>query len=492
MAGALTPLPEYVVVGLESHSRTGAAMDSEALCYLPLHELAEQIRAGKISSSEVTRATLDRIRAKARLNAYLTVMEESALRAAAAVDEEIRAGRRRGPLHGVPVAVKDLCQTRGVLTTCASRVLRDWRPDSSATVVEGLEAAGAVIVGKLNLTEFATVWYHPELPVPLNPWGDALWPGASSSGSGVATAAGLCFGSIGTDTGGSIRLPSAANGIVGLKPTWGRVSRYGVFPLGESFDHIGPMTRTVRDAAIMLAAIAGQDPRDETSLAAKVDDYAGAADAGVSGLRIGVDEGYFAKGAAPEVGAAVIEAARVLERLGARIVKVKLPAVAPAIAVSMALVMAETAAAHERTYPARAAEYGPGFRSFLELGAQVRGQDYAKAHIVREGFANQVRNMFDQIDLFACPSLGQTSMPASAMPPDARSVDFGDEEGLLRFTIPFNLSRNPTLSLPCGRSPAGPPPSLQLVAAHLGEATLIRAGAAFERATEWHRQRPPA
>ncbi len=467
-------------------------MDLEALCYLPMHELAEQVRARKISSTEVTHAILDRIRAKARLNAYLTVMEESALRAAASADDEIRAGKSRGPLHGVPVAVKDLCQTRGILTTCASRLLRDWRPDSSATVVERLEAAGAVIVGKLNLTEFATIWYHPELPVPLNPWGDALWPGASSSGSGVATAAGLCFGSIGTDTGGSIRLPSAACGIVGLKPTWGRVSRYGVYPLGESFDHIGPMTRTVRDAALMLATIAGHDTRDETSLAAKVDDYAGAVDAGVKGLRVGMDESYFARGASPEVGAAVIEAARVLERLGARVVKVKLPDLGRAIGVSMTLVTAETAAAHERTYPARAAEYGPGFRSFLELGAQVRGQDYAKAQIVRESFANQVRIMFEEIDLFACPSLGQASLPATAIPPDAWSVDFGDEEGLLRFTMPFNLSRNPTLSLPCGMSPSGPPPSLQLVAAHLGEATLIRAGAAFERATQWHRQRPPA
>jgi len=466
-------------------------MDSEALCYLPLYELAEQLRAGKLSSSEATRAILERIRAKARLKAYLTVMEESALRAAASADDEIRGGRWRGPLHGVPVAVKDLCQTRGVVTTCASRVLRDWRPDSSAAVVERLEAAGAIVVGKLNLTEFATVWYHPEFPVPLNPWGDALWPGASSSGSGVATAAGLCFGSIGTDTGGSIRLPSAACGIVGLKPTWGRVSRYGVYPLGESFDHIGPMTRTVRDAALMLAVIAGHDARDATSLAAKVDDYAGAVDAGVNGLRIGLDESYFARGATPEVGRAVIEAAGVLEGLGARIVKVKLPELAPALAVSMTLVMAETAAAHERTYPARASEYGPGFRSFLELGAQVRGQDYAKAQIVREGFANQVQIMFEQIDLFACPSLGQASLPVTAIPPDARSVDFGDEEGLLRFTMPFNLSRNPTLSLPCGMSPSGPPASLQLVAAHLGEATLIRAGAAFERATEWHRQRPP-
>jgi amidase len=465
-------------------------MNPDALCYLSLHELADELRAGKVSSTEATRAILDRIRAHAGLNAYITVTEDSALRAATVADNERRTGRIRGPLHGVPVAVKDLCCTKGVLTTCASRVLRDWRPDTSATVVERLEAAGAIIVGKLNHTEFAVAWYHPELPVPQNPWGATLWPGASSSGSGVATAAGLCFGSLGSDTGGSIRFPAAACGIVGLKPTWGRVSRYGVFPLGESLDHIGPMTRTVKDAALMLAAIAGYDPLDETSLAAPVDDYAAALELGVSGLRIGLDENYIRKGASAEVAGAVIDAVRVLERLGARIVNVMLPDVAPAIAVWTTLCAADAAAAHERTYPSRASEYGPGFRSFLELGAEVRGQDYAKAHLVRERFANQFQMVFDKIDVFACPSMGQSALPANAMPADARQFIGAGSEALL-FTAPFNLSRNPTLSLPCGAKSAGAPPSLQLIGRLLGEATLLRAGAAFECATEWHRQRPP-
>jgi amidase len=246
----------------------------------------------------------------------------------------------------------------------------------------------------------------------------------------------------------------------------------------------------VRDAALMLAVIAGCDPLDETSIAAKVDDYP-AADIGVSGLRVGLDESYFAKGTSSEVGRAVIDAARAFERLGARIVNVKLPDIAPVVTIAMGLAVAEAAAAHEATYPARAAEYGPGFRSLLEWGTQVRGQEYAKGQIAREGFANQVRIMFDQIDLLVCPSMGHTSLPASPMPPDARALDFGDPEGIFRFTVPFNLSRNPTLTLPCGANPPGPPPSLQLVGPHLGEATLIRAGAAFERATDWHQQRPP-
>ncbi len=465
-------------------------MEAEAIYYLPLQELATQLRTRKLSSVEVTRCVLERIhKLNPRLHAYLTVLDEAALKTAAQADVEIGSGRWRGPLHGVPVAVKDLCQTKGVLTTCASRVRRDWRPDSSAAVVERLEAAGAVTLGKLNLTEFAVAWYHPEMPTPLSPWGADFWPGASSSGSGIATAAGLCFASIGTDTGGSIRFPSAACGIVGLKPTWGRVSRRGVFPLGESLDHIGPMTRTVADAALVLGVIAGRDEGDETSLAAPVEDYAAALDRGVKGIRIGVDEKYISAQASPEVGAAVLEAVRTLERLGARVANVTLPEVEPGIVAWMTICTADAAAAHEQTYPAKASDYGPGFRSFLEVGSAVRGQDYAKAHMVREGFANRFQELFGRVDVVACPSMSVASLPATGMPPDARAL-MGPNP-LLHFTGPFNLSRNPTLSQPCGKSPAGPPPSLQLIGRHLEEATLLQAGAAYERATEWHNQRPP-
>jgi amidase len=465
-------------------------MDANAICYLSIDELATQLRAGKLSSVEVTRCILDRIgRLNPRLHAYLTVLEDSALSSAAKADEEIRSGRWRGPLHGVPVAVKDLCFTKGVVTTCASKVLRDWRPDISATVVERFEAAGAVLIGKLNLTEFAVAWYHPEMPVPLSPWDAALWPGGSSSGSGIATSAGLCFASIGTDTGGSIRFPSAACGIVGLKPTWGRVSRHGVFPLGESLDHIGPMTRSVGDAALVLKVIAGRDASDATSLAAPVEDYAAAVDRGVKGMRIGVDEKYIAAAASSEVANAVLDAVRLLEQQGARVTKATLPDVEPGVAAWTTLCTADALAAHEKTYPAKSAEYGPGFRSFLVLGLAVRGQDYAKAHMIREGFANRFQELFDQVDIIACPTMAAASLPAASIPADASGLT--GSNALLHFTAPFNLSRNPTLSQPCGKSPSGPPPSLQLIGRHLGEATLIQAGAAYERATEWHRQRPP-
>jgi amidase len=275
---------------------------------------------------------------------------------------------------------------------------------------------------------------------------------------------------------------------VGLKPTWGRVSRYGVFPLGESLDHLGPMTRTVADAALMLNVIAGYDPADATSLRAPVEDYAAACDRGVKGLRIGIDEQYLSA-ASDEVGAAVLEAVRTLERAGAKVSKVTIPEIAAPLASWITLCGAETAAAHEAFYPARAADYGPGFRSFIEYGTKIRGQDYAKAHIVREGFAMRFQALFDTIDLFACASLPESGVPNNVMPDDASALT--GPNPLLHFTAPYNLSRNPTLSLPCGEAVKAAPPSLQLVGRLLGEATLVQAGAAFERATPWHEQHPP-
>lgn len=464
-------------------------MDTRTLYNLSLSELSAMLRKREVSSTDVTRCMLERIeRLNPRLRAYITLLEDSALSAAAQADKEITAGKLRGPLHGVPVAVKDLCWTKGVRTTCSSSVLRDWKPPASATVVTRLENAGAVLLGKLNLTEFAVAWYSPEFPPPLNPWNPKLWPGGSSSGSGVATAAGLCFGSIGTDTGGSIRFPTAACGIVGLKPTWGRVSRYGVFPLGESLDHIGPMTRSVADAALMLGVIAGHDPADETSLEALVDDYAAAIGKGVNGIRIGIDEKFIGL-ASPQVSGAVLDAVRAIERLGARIVNIAVPNTDAALASWTTLCAAETLAAHAEFYPKRAAEYGAGFRSFLEVGTKVSGADYANAHMVRERFANRFNSLFEKVDVVASPSMPMVSTPADAIPPDATA--FTEPNPLLRFTGPFNMSRNPTLSQPCGASvDGGPPPSLQLIGRHLGETTLIQVGAAYEQATEWHRQHP--
>jgi amidase len=466
------------------------AIPAETLCFLSLNELSALLRKQEVTSVAATRGVLERIhKLNPTLRAYLTISDDSALRQAQTADNEIAAGKWRGPLHGVPVAVKDLCWTKGVPTTCASKILRDWRPDANATVVNRFEAAGAVLLGKLHLTEFAMPWYHPEIAGPQNPWNPELWPGASSSGSGVATAAGLCYAAIGTDTGGSIRFPSAANGIVGLKPTWGRVSRHGVFPLGESLDHIGPMTRSVADAALVLRVIAGRDELDDTSLNAPVDDYVAAINAGAKEVRVGVDENYLAR-ASKDVATAVISAIHDLEQVGARILKVKLPDVEPCLSAWTTLCASEAAAGHAVTYPARASEYSPGFRSFLKLGASIRGQDYANAHMVRERFANRLQQLFDQIDVIACPSMLSATLPNDAIPGDAGA--FAEPNPLLAFTAPFNMSRNPTLSMPGGPGNGAPPPSLQLVGRQLGEATLIRLGSAYQRATEWHTQRPSA
>ena len=286
-------------------------------------DVARLIESKQMSPVELTQLLLDRIaRVDSRLHSYATVMTDHALAAARTAEQEIQAGNYRGPLHGIPIAVKDLCYTNGVRTMGGLGVLADFVPDYDATVVTRLDGAGAVMLGKLNLTEGAMVGYHRGFEIPVNPWGADLWAGASSSGSGVATAAGLCFASLGTDTGGSIRFPAMANGIVGLKPTYGRVSRYGVLALAESLDHVGPMTRRTADAAVVLQAIAGFDPNDQTSLREPVPNMLDELERGVDGVRIGFDRRFATDGVDADLVAASDEALALLERLGAQIVDV--------------------------------------------------------------------------------------------------------------------------------------------------------------------------
>ena len=338
---------------------------SEDLHFGTIAGIAALIRAQRLSPVELTRSVLGRIdRLDSRLHSYATVMAEQATSAAERAAAEIAAGGWRGPLHGVPVAVKDLCFTRGVPTMGGARVLADHVPEFDATVVTRLAAAGAVLLGKLNLTEGAMGGYHPEFPVPRNPWDPGRWAGASSSGSGVATAAGLCFGSLGSDTGGSIRFPAACNGTVGLKPTWGRVSRYGVLALAESLDHVGPLTRSSADAGIMLQAIAGVDRNDPTALPVAAPEMPAPLDRRgerIEGIRIGFDERYAARDVDAQVSAAVAAAVEVLAGLGAEIVEVRLPDVDEYVAAWSVLCPAEAVAAHRATYPSRRDEYGAFF-----------------------------------------------------------------------------------------------------------------------------------
>ncbi len=467
-------------------------MHDAALHYNSITQLAGLLESRQLSPVEVTHALLQRIeQLDGRLTSYATVMAEHALAAAKNAEQEIGAGRYRGPLHGVPVAVKDLCFTNGVRTMGGAKVLADHVPDVDATVVARLHAAGSILLGKLNLTEGAMGGYHPDFAIPVNPWHAERWSGASSSGSGVATAAGLCFGSLGSDTGGSIRFPAAACGVVGLKPSWGRVSRYGVLALAESLDHVGPLTRSTADAAIMLQAIAGHDPHDPTSLFEPVPTMLQDTAADIKGVRIGYDAQYATQGVDPELAEAVLAGVRVLEGLGADIVEVSLPALEEYLAAWPILCSAEAVAAHEATYPSRRDAYGPWFRDWLDMGARVSGATYAKASNLRAACNGRLREVWAGIDLLACPS---TVTPARPVTPEGLYGPIpgsGFDMAPLRFTAPFDFNGSPTLSVPCGLSGEGLPLSLQFVGTHLGEPLLCRVGQAYEQATTWHTLRPP-
>ena len=459
------------------------------LCSKTLSEVAGLIKKKEVSPVELTQAMLDRIAAlDGKLYSYITVTVDLALQQARAAEQEISKGTYRGPLHGIPIAVKDLCYTKGIRTTCASKILANWVPDYNATVVEKLAAAGAVLLGKLGMTEFALAGYHPSVHPPVNPWAADRWPGASSSGSGAATAASLCFGSLGSDTGGSIRFPSASCGIVGVKPTYGKVSRYGVFPLGWSLDHIGPMTRSVADAAVMLRAIAGFDPQDPTTRRVTVRDYLDTVYNGVKGIRIGVDEQYCTEGVDPQVSKAVLATPSVLKDLGASIHEVKVAGIGNDPFWNT-ICAAETAAAHEQFYPARADDYGPTFRAFLEEGVKVSGIDYAKAQVKRQGLCRMLDDLLQKVDLFLCPSMSVVPMLLKDFPPDV-ILSPGVGTGLLRHTAPFDLTGSPTISVPCGFSAEGLPLSLQLIGRYDEEGLVMQAGYAYEQATEWHKRRP--
>jgi len=466
---------------------------TDALHYKSLADLAKLIESTEISPVEVTRQLLDRIAAVDRgLHGYVTVMRNQAMASARAAEAEIRAGRYRGPLHGVPIGVKDLCYTRGVPTAAGTKILADFVPDFDATVVTKLSAAGAVILGKLTLCEGAMGPYHPDLQVPDNPWDPTRWSGVSSSGSGVATAAGLCFASIGTDTGGSIRYPSAANGCVGLKPTYGRVSRYGVQALAESLDHVGPMARTVEDTAIMFEAMAGFDAKDPTSLVEPVQPVRAGLGRGIAGVRIGFDRRYSTEGVEPELVEALDAVLRTLTGLGAEVVEVTMPDVGGVNAAWWELSTAEAAAFHGANYPSRAAEFGPGFRAVLEYGRGVSGVAYATAAKVRAEFTGRLNRMLAAVDCMVCPSMSNAARAKLADPYGNESdADWGALVLTDVHTKPFNFSGSPTLSVPCGFSAEGLPFSVQFVGRALCEAMLCRIGHAFEQATTWHTRHPP-
>ena len=449
------------------------------LHWLTLSEVCRRIKSGELTSKVVTEHALNRIRATdERYRAFVTVTADTALASAERLDTARANGQPLGPLHGVPIALKDLLWTRGVKTTCGTRVLKDWVPDEDATVVTRLKEAGAVVLGKVKLTEGAFSDHHPDVDPPRNVWDPAVWPGVSSSGSGVAVAAGLAYGAIGTDTGGSIRFPSAANGIVGIKPTYGRVSRHGAFPLADSLDHIGPMARSVEDAARMLGVLAGQDAKDPTSLASAVPNYGAAVGESVRGMRIGIDRAYAENGVAADVVAAVNDALRTLTELGAEVVEVELPTHAALVQGWGITCGVECALAHAPYFPARRADYGPALARLLDVGLSASGAAYATLERQRERFRTDLEALLHRVDVIIAPAMVFAPPRLNEMGAllAAGVADF------ITFTAPFNYSGHPTITLPAGFNRAGLPMAIQLIGRLLGEPTLIRAGHAFEHA----------
>lgn len=464
-------------------------MSDTLLHFKPITELSDLLSTKRLSPVELTSMMLQRIQDHDNaLKSYATVMHEYAIESAKRAEQEIMSGEYRGPLHGIPIAVKDLCYTKGIRTMGGAKVLKDHIPDYDATVVHRLNAAGTVLLGKLNLTEGAMGGYHPEFDIPINPWNPDRWTGSSSSGSGVATSAGLCAASLGSDTGGSIRFPAAACGIVGIKPTWGRVSRYGVLPLAESMDHVGPMTRSVTDAGIMLEAIAGYDPNDPTSLLNPVPNIIKPIGESIKDIRIGFDEGYATKDVDKELAEAVCAGVELLQELGANIYKVHLPEMDEYALSWPTICSAEAVVAHADTYPSKRDSYGPWFQGWLDMGAKVTGAEYAEANKLRLECIGHLSKVFQDIDVLVCPSM---SAPPHVVTPD---VLYGPKETraarFQRFTAPFDYNGAPTLSVPCGLNSDGLPLSIQFVGQHLSEHVLCQVGYAYEQAASWHNLHP--
>lgn len=475
---------------------------------LTIHEALTGMHAGDFSSVELTHALLARIDAvDPQIKAYLTVTREQALGQARSADER----RRRGdnaPLLGVPLAIKDVLATEGVQTTCGSKILQGFKPPYTATAVKRLEVAGAVMLGKVNCDEFAMGSSNENSGyfVTHNPWKLERVPGGSSGGSAAAVAAQAALGALGTDTGGSVRLPASFCGIVGLKPSYGRISRYGLVAYGSSLDQIGPLTKDVRDAALLLQVMAGADPMDSTCLPAPVPDYVNALAGSIEGLRIGLPKEYFIEGIQPEVEQAVRTAVAQLEQLGAKVVPVSLPNTDKALPVYYLVATAEASANLSRYDGVRfghSAQADSMFDNFRQtrgqgFGAEVKRRIMLGAYALSAGYydayylkAQQVRTLikqdfervFAEVDLIACPVSPSTAFRIGEKSDDPLAMYLTDI-----FTISLNVAGICGISVPCGFDNQGLPIGLQLVGPHLGEETLLRAAYVYEQSTTWHQQ----
>lgn len=455
---------------------------------LTLSQAADLIRRGELSPVALTEAILDRIaQLNPTLNAYLAVAAETARQEAREADRLLRDGRAdQFPLLGAPLALKDLFDVQGLPTTAGSIIRANALATEDSTVASRLRQRGALLLGKLNMHEWGlgVTTVNPHFGPTRNPWDVERIPGGSSGGPAAAVAAGLCLGSVGSDTGGSIRIPAALCGIVGLKPTYGRISLRGAIPLSWSLDHAGPMTRTVRDAALMLQGLAGYDPGDPACANVPVDDYLDL-EQGVRGLRVGAPRDYFFDDLDTEVETAVRGAIDHLARLGMDVREVRLPETEAARAASVTVLLCDAFAYHRDHLRERPQDFGADVRTRLQEAVAISGSDYALARRAQVEWQRRLERLFDEVDILATPT---TPIPAPRIDQvEAVSASFN----LARLTRPLNLAGVPALSLPCGFTQSGLPIGLQLVGRAWSEATLLRAAYAYEQATPWHTMHPP-
>jgi aspartyl-tRNA(Asn)/glutamyl-tRNA(Gln) amidotransferase subunit A len=467
-------------------------VSNDELCLMPIAELSGLIARREVSPVEVVQATLERIqRLEPTLHAFITVTADLATQAAREAEREIASGSYRGPLHGIPVSLKDIVYLEGVLNTSGSRTMADFVPGYDATVTRKLKAAGAVFAGKTQLYEFAMgpkTFYEDEYT--RNPWNTGHIPGGSSSGSAAAVAAGLSHVSIGTDTGGSVRGPASICGVVGLKPTYGRVSRYGIVPQSWSMDHAGPLTRTVSDCALAMNAISGYDPADPGSLDAPVPDFAGFLDGEVSGMRIGVCREFYPDGAHPEFESAFREALRVLQSAGADVAEFSFPMARHAPPLYSAVVLPENASIQEERIRTQADLFTPDARNKTEQGAFVLATDYLKAQRVRTVFRREYEEATRGLDVvvmltFSGPPPAYENIPPRSDRERAALV----EKDLGRRT--YNLLGAPAISVPCGFTSAGLPVGLHIAARPMEDALVLKVAHAYEQRADWHQMHPP-
>ena len=469
-------------------------MDTLEICYMSAGDLSKLVQNKEISPVEIIEAHLTRIDAtEPVLNSFITLLADEARGAALQAEKDIQAGRYKGPLHGIPVALKDLYNTGGVRTTSGSRIFDNFIPTEDCTVAAKFQQAGAILVGKLNMHPFA---YGPtgetlDYGHMHNPWNPDMVTGGSSGGSGSAAAAGQCTITTGSDTGGSIRIPAALCGIVGLKPTYGLVSRHGLTPLSWSLAHPGPMTRTVEDAAITMNVIAGHDPKDVASAKVDIPDYTSALTGDIKGLRIGIVKEYFETPLDPQVRKAVMDAIGLLESMGAEVKEVSYPMFNQSQAISSTVLMSEATAYHRDLLEKDGHQIYEPVRQRLEAGLFISAAEYLRAQQARTIFDNQGRRLLDDVDLLAGPTEPVTAPRIMASKVMAGEQEVGVVGALTQYTRPYNINGFPAISVPCGFSDENMPIGLQLAGKPFDELTVLRAAHAYEQATDWHTRRPP-